>query len=59
MEDKGHIAFYFIFVKGFPGFDSFPSGGDFDEDSISAHACLLVESDDSFGALDSLDLVEG
>ncbi len=59
MEDKCHVAFDFALQKGLSSFDSLPGGGNLDEDSLSAHACMLIESDDPLGPLNSRSLVEG
>ena len=58
MENQGHVDLYVAFGQDLGCFDSFPGGGDFNQNSVRADSSLLVKSDDSLGPSHGFIFVE-
>lgn len=59
MEDQSQIAVDFGLFEGLGGFDSLPSGSNFNQNPFRICPLLFIKIDNSLGAVDSFRLVEG
>lgn len=58
MENQSHVDFNPTISEHLSRFDTLPSCGDLDQNSVGVDSCMLVEGHDPVGSFKSLDLVE-
>ena len=58
MENQSHVDLNVAFGQDFCCFDSFPGGGNFNQNSVRADSSLLVKGDDSLGPSHGFIFVE-
>lgn len=59
MEHKCHVALDLIFLEGLPSHNSFPGGGNLDQNFGSISPLILVQLNNPFGPLDGGFFIEG